>query len=306
MRYSKDDVIPSAAGKWESIISSITNIDAKVFNGKHQACPSCGGKDRFRFDNERDFKGDGGYICSSCGGGDGLDLLCKVSGVPFSEAVNLVGEIVGGHTPEQRIAINQKIAHSSSKEKYGDYLDAEDVVSIMEKCDSRSDSLISRQEGIVVDDMLTLSLRDGVNIVLPLTFANNPDILCGAALIKPGEYVGQFDLEYASKSEPAGAVYRLRKAEGKKDYVVLAESWLDGVHINIATGLEVWVCFTPENMSQVAHRGKMRSLLVSCKPDNIEILHVADDAGIGVLLPVNSSWNAGVEKVIYKAEDLLK
>ncbi|MDI5829610.1 hypothetical protein MJN51_36035, partial [Salmonella enterica subsp. enterica serovar Kentucky] len=35
---------------------------------RHAPCPACGGKDRFRFDDN----GRGSFICNQCGAGDGL------------------------------------------------------------------------------------------------------------------------------------------------------------------------------------------------------------------------------------------
>ena len=53
----------------------------------------CGGKDRFRFDNQN---GRGTYICNQCGSGDGLELIkhyyhcdTKEASIKLAEYLNL-------------------------------------------------------------------------------------------------------------------------------------------------------------------------------------------------------------------------
>ena len=67
-------------------------IPLKFLNGKHQACPACGGRDRVRFDDRR---GNGDYFCSHCGAGNGFDLLQKVHGWAFGETARRVDQIIG-------------------------------------------------------------------------------------------------------------------------------------------------------------------------------------------------------------------
>jgi len=76
-------------GKWLGIYDSL-GVD--VGTGKHQACPLCGGKDRFRCDNK---DGMGEYICNQCGAGNGFSLIMKVFGIEFLDAVKKVSEILG-------------------------------------------------------------------------------------------------------------------------------------------------------------------------------------------------------------------
>ncbi|VEB68137.1 DNA primase TraC [Providencia rustigianii] len=78
-----------ANGQWQNILS---NLGAEVPLNTHTACPACGGKDRFRFDN----KGDNGtFICNQCGSGDGLDLVQRILGGSVTEAAQEVAGIIG-------------------------------------------------------------------------------------------------------------------------------------------------------------------------------------------------------------------
>ncbi len=81
----------TAVDRWPGILAGL-GIDQKHLTGKHGACPSCAGSDRFRFDNKG---GRGTWICSQCGAGDGFGLLRQVFGWSFREAAAAVDGIVG-------------------------------------------------------------------------------------------------------------------------------------------------------------------------------------------------------------------
>jgi len=78
-----------AKGRWLGVFESF-GIDVGV--GKHQPCPVCGGKDRFRFTDKH---GNGNYFCNGCDPGDGFDLIMKYTGLSFSETIQKVSEIIG-------------------------------------------------------------------------------------------------------------------------------------------------------------------------------------------------------------------
>ncbi|HEM7134790.1 TPA: DNA primase, partial [Providencia rettgeri] len=83
------DVKLKANGQWQNILS---NLGADVPLNTHTACPHCGGKDRFRFDDK---DGNGTFICSQCGSGDGLDLVQRVLGGSVTEAAYEVAGMIG-------------------------------------------------------------------------------------------------------------------------------------------------------------------------------------------------------------------
>lgn len=84
------EVAHIATGQWPSILAglSITVSNSPL---KHTACPACGGKDRFRFDDY----GRGAHICNQCGNGDGLDLIKKVNRCDTTEAARMVADMLG-------------------------------------------------------------------------------------------------------------------------------------------------------------------------------------------------------------------
>ena len=85
-----DDVKRAAHGRWSDIFSGL-NIEV---SRRHSACPGCGGKDRFRFD---DRTGNGDFICNQMEGlsGDGFKLIQHVFGVTVKESFDMVAGYLG-------------------------------------------------------------------------------------------------------------------------------------------------------------------------------------------------------------------
>lgn len=82
----------AAQGRWNSILPAL-NINLPTHPRQHGPCPTCGGKDRFRFD-DRD--GNGSWFCNQCvpHAGDGFSLVMKALNQPFREALMSVGGIL--------------------------------------------------------------------------------------------------------------------------------------------------------------------------------------------------------------------
>ncbi|OJZ17951.1 MAG: hypothetical protein BGP21_06465 [Thiobacillus sp. 65-29] len=80
-----------AQGRWRGILSSFGLTD-KHLSGKHTACPMCGGKDRFRFDDQ---EGRGTFYCSHCKAGDGVALVMALKGWDFKTAAQEIEAIAG-------------------------------------------------------------------------------------------------------------------------------------------------------------------------------------------------------------------
>ena len=85
-----ETLINQATGRWHSLLGQF-GVDAKYLVNKHGPCPMCGGKNRFRFDNKR---GQGEWICSNCGAGDGFGLVAKVKNIPIREAFKLIEPLI--------------------------------------------------------------------------------------------------------------------------------------------------------------------------------------------------------------------
>jgi len=73
--------------QWPSILSALAGLSSEQLTDKHQPCPLCGGKDRYRFDDQ---DGSGSWYCNQCGGkdqsggaGNGIELLMRRTGCDF-------------------------------------------------------------------------------------------------------------------------------------------------------------------------------------------------------------------------------
>src|SRR3982751_2680035 len=87
-----------ARGRWPFILRTL-GIDVRT-DGLHSPCPTCGGKDRFRSDDQ---DGRGTWFCNQCDpqAGDGFALVQNVRKCDFKEAVKLVEQALRGasHAP---------------------------------------------------------------------------------------------------------------------------------------------------------------------------------------------------------------
>jgi putative DNA primase/helicase len=88
MRQSVRD---AAKDRWPGILAAF-GLTEKQLSGKHTACPVCGGRDRFRFDDK---DGRGTFYCSHCGAGDGVALVMALRGIDFRTAAAEVEALAG-------------------------------------------------------------------------------------------------------------------------------------------------------------------------------------------------------------------
>lgn len=176
-----------ANGQWQGILSAV-GADLPV--NTHTACPGCGGKDRFRFDDQ---DGNGTFICNRCGAGDGLALVQRVLGVGVTEAAKEVAGIIGidarsDHLPaREQIPVNgQQESHRAAQQQK----ESRDATERLKLFTARYSSLLSQvQQGESVylagkgltGFMLPL-LPDG-SILVPLM--NATGTITGAQMIKP-------------------------------------------------------------------------------------------------------------------------
>jgi putative DNA primase/helicase len=108
-----------ANGHWPSILGALAGLSADQLTDKHQPCPLCGGKDRYRFDDQN---GSGSWFCNQCGGpdqaggaGNGIDLLMRRTGWTFKEAAQRIEQHLGiaPRRPEPPIKGAEHVWHYS-------------------------------------------------------------------------------------------------------------------------------------------------------------------------------------------------
>lgn len=89
---SLENTVELAKGKWKGLMEHF-GVESKLLDGNHHACPLCGGKDRFRFEDDN---GSGSYYCSGCGPGYGMGFLMKFKGgVPFGTMAKEIDKVLG-------------------------------------------------------------------------------------------------------------------------------------------------------------------------------------------------------------------
>ena len=85
LSFDLKEVKEQARNSWDNIYK---HFEVDVFpKNKQKACPICGGKDRFTYDDKR---GGGDYFCRQCEphSGDGLELLKRVKGWGLNQTIH--------------------------------------------------------------------------------------------------------------------------------------------------------------------------------------------------------------------------
>ncbi|MGE6408829.1 MULTISPECIES: primase-helicase zinc-binding domain-containing protein [unclassified Psychrobacter] len=82
----------AAVGKYVSTIFPAAGITFSKSAHQHQSCPMCAGNDRFRCDDKR---GEGTWICSQCGAGNGFMLVEQYTGLDVYDTNKLIAGAIG-------------------------------------------------------------------------------------------------------------------------------------------------------------------------------------------------------------------
>lgn len=201
----------AARSKWKGILGEL-GVDRQALSGKHCACPLCGGKDRFRFDNR---EGDGTWICNQCGAGDGLALAIRFTGKDFASVAAEIDALLGNvafepenakpvMTDAETRAILRRVATQTVKVSAGDlvdiYLRSRRIDEAHYPTALRFAAALPDGEGGVRPAMVaTVRAHDGENVSLHRTFLK-PDGTGKAEMRSPKKGLGP---------QPEGCAVRL-------------------------------------------------------------------------------------------------
>ncbi|MCX8727828.1 primase-helicase zinc-binding domain-containing protein [Gilliamella sp. B2838] len=279
-----NEITAEAVGKWRLIFSS---LGIEVGNGKHCPCPVCGGKDRFRFDNQN---GRGTYICNQCGSGDGLELIKNYCQCDAKEASNKVAECLNLSNQNNQIRENLVFRKIDSEQLHNDNIPDNPVCKKVEYLLSKAtlgQSQYLTKKGLTFD----LPLLDNGRIFVPMLNLHN-------------EYAGgQF-------IEPDGSKH-LMKGSNKKGAFIWVNPNLgkpDEVKKELLTANEIIICeglATGISIAVFRHRSPVISAI-----DAGNLIHVAKairevNSTANIIIAgdndIGSHKNTGKEKAIEAA-----
>lgn len=224
------DIAIIANGRWESTLNSLGVIIPE--NKKNGACPCCGGKDRFRFDNK---EGRGTFYCNQCGAGDGFTLVSKALNLSVKDAANVIDNIVGGNKPllVKRVVIANSSTHQEAANK---------AAYILSKSLIATDHTYLTNKGVQAHSIYVSSKGD---LVIPI--------------FSPGEQLSslQFISPDGKKRMLGGGKIKgcygsIGTVPTNDNLVLLCEGYATAATLYECLGLPVFYCFNASNIYSVA------------------------------------------------------
>jgi len=266
MKHIVSDTVKAATGFWPQLLPAL-GISVHA-GGRHGACPACGGKDRFRFDNQ---DGRGTWHCNQCGAGDGLNLVEKALDVSAKEAAIKIADMLGALPPVSKVPVNtvdKAVAQSESAAR---------AQKLIAAAVSRTDNAYLLSKGLHSTQALTLAavVRCGGisfaagDLVVPLT-----DETGSAVNVQLISAAGD------KRTLPGGQVKGTYHLVGEPDSKTLwlTEGYATGLTVQRLTGQPVYVALSANNLPTLAAQ------LRKTHPDALMLIAAdRDDNGTGQL-----------------------
>ncbi|HFM2094191.1 primase-helicase zinc-binding domain-containing protein [Escherichia coli] len=298
MKMNVTETVKQACGHWPRILPA---LGVKVIKNRHQACPVCGGSDRFRFDDK---EGRGTWYCNQCGAGDGLKLVEKVFGVNPSEAARKVNAVTGNLSPVAPEAIAAAEAGTDADLQAAAAL----AVRLMEKTRPATGNAYLTRKGFPDRECLMLTaihktggvtFRAG-DVVVPLY--DDTGALVNVQLINAD---GLKRTLKGGQVKGACHIIEGQKQPGKRLWI--AEGYATALTVHQLTGETVMVALSSVNLLSLASLARQKSpacqiVLAADRDLNGDGQNKAAAAagaceGIVALPPVFGDWNdAFIEK----------
>ncbi len=292
MKMNVTETVKQACGHWPRILPA---LGVKVIKNRHQACPVCGGSDRFRFDDK---EGRGTWYCNQCGAGDGLKLVEKVFGVKPSEAAQKVNAVTGNLPP-----VAPEVIAAAEAETDTDRIAAAALaVRLMEKTRPATGNAYLTRKGFPALECLTLTalhktggvtfragdvvvpLHDGTGALVNLQLINADGL---KRTLKGGAVKG------------ACHIIEGQKQAGKRLWI--AEGYATALTVHHLTGETVMVAMSSVNLLSLASLARQKHpacqiVLAADRDLNGDGQTKAEAAaeackGVVALPPVFGDWN---------------
>ncbi|EAA5652766.1 primase-helicase zinc-binding domain-containing protein [Salmonella enterica subsp. enterica] len=249
MKMNVSETVKQACGHWPNILPA---LGVKVIKNRHQACPVCGGSDRFRFDDK---EGRGTWFCNQCGAGDGLKLVEKVFGVTPSEAAGRVNAVTGNLSP----VAPEVIAAAETETNADRQAAAALAVRLMEKTRPATGNAYLTRKGFPGRECLTLTtthktggvtFRAG-DVVVPLY--DNTGALVNLQLINAD---GLKRTLKGGQVKGACNIIEEQKQAGKRLWI--AEGYATALTVHHLTGETVMVALSSVNLLSLASLARQK------------------------------------------------
>lgn len=301
MKMNVTDTVKQACGHWPRILPA---LGMKVIKNRHQACPVCGGADRFRFDDK---EGRGTWFCNQCGAGDGLKLVEKVFGISASEAARKVNAVTGHLPPVSPEVVAAAEAGTEADRKAAAAL----AVGLLEKTRPATDNAYLTRKGFAGRECLTLTASHktgGVayragDVVVPLY--DETGALVNLQLINAD------GLKRTLKGgQVKGACHTIegKKQAGKRLWI--AEGYATALNVHHLTGETVMVALSSVNLLSLASLARSKhpacQIILAADRDlngdgqTKAAAAAAACEGVVALPPVFGDWN---DAMMLKGED---
>ena len=239
---SVSDIVKASQGRWLYILANlgITVPD----NHKHGACPKCGGKDRFRFDDKN---GKGTWFCNQCGHGDGLDLVKLVTGKETKTACQEVNKIILlpafkeiAPTPIKKVSAKKGIEHY---EKIKAFCSLGESQYLINKGFANHQCLITRQQYTQGEFSFPVG-----SLLLPLVDTDS--------VIKGGQLISlNGEKSLLSGSTLSGSFIIVRQPEKKPlEQIVITEGFATGLSLSKCLDALIVASVSATNLVKVAQQ----------------------------------------------------
>lgn len=299
------DVVAAASGHWPDVLAAVGI--AVPPRGKHGPCPVCGGADRFRLDDKA---GRGTWICNQCDpkSGDGLDLVCRVTGKDVKGAAELIAPLVGlsgsGLDPAERERLIQR--------------QRENAEATRKQAEQQRKKAIRRAADIVRDTSQGQSpYLERKRLRWPAGALTSTLICVGDETFQPGALVvplhnevgdlvnvqmiqGDGTKRYLPGGQKADAFHCIAGGE----LVAVVEGYATGLSVHLATGATVYCAMDSGNLlavAEIARRRHPEARILVCgdndeaikgNPGKVKAEQAAATVGAMVAIPPSAGdWN---------------
>lgn len=234
------DLAIIANGRWDATLNSL-GIEVPE-NKKHGACPICGGKDRFRFDDK---EGRGTFYCNQCGAGNGFDLMSRALNLSVIDTKNLLSDQLGlsngQHINKQalvqaRIQTDERAKQQVKLEKLARESACKEALTRFDQASTTITNPYLQNKQVNAYDIYQL----GDDLFLPIIH------LASGVLVNAQTIKANGDKRFLKGGLVKGCVHLI--GETITNPVLIAEGYATGATLHDLTGLTTFICFNAGNI----------------------------------------------------------